>query len=109
MFLNDWDFFRRHLDAQIAASDHHSIGSFEDFFQVVDGLRLLQFCDQGSIVAVADDDLLDHVHVGGRAHEGKRNHIHAVFEAELEILAIFFGHGGNRQRGAGQIDALMLA
>ncbi len=46
MLLNDWNFFRRHFHAQIAAGDHHAIGSFEDFFQVVDGLRLFQFRDQ---------------------------------------------------------------
>ena len=109
MLLNDRNLFRRHLDAQVAASDHHTIGSFQDFFQVIDGLRLLQFGDQGSVAALADHDLLDHVHVGGGAHEGERNRVHTVFEAELEILAIFFGHGGDRQRGAGQIDALMLA
>ena len=58
---------------------------------------------------MADDDLLDHVHVGGGAHERERNRVHAVLESELEILAVFFGHGGNGQSGAGQIDALMLA
>ncbi len=58
---------------------------------------------------MADDDLPDHVHVGSGAHEGKRNRVHAVFEAEFQIFAIFFGQGGNRQRGAGQIDALVLA
>ena len=45
MLLNDRNFFRRHLDTQIAASDHHAVGSFEDFFEMVDGLRLLQFGD----------------------------------------------------------------
>ena len=57
----------------------------------------------------ACDDLLDHVHVGGGADERKSDRVHAVVEAELEILTIFFGHGGNRQRCAGQIDALVFA
>ena len=58
---------------------------------------------------MASHDLLDHVHVGGRAHERERNCVHAVFQAELEILAIFFRHGGNRQGRAWKIDALMFA
>ena len=32
-----------------------------------------------------------------------------MLQAELQILAIFLGQGGNRQSSAGKIDALMLA
>ena len=42
MLLNHRDFFRRHLDAQIAARDHHSIGGFEDLFEMVNRLRFFQ-------------------------------------------------------------------
>ena len=76
---------------------------------MVDGLRLLQFRDHRSVAAVANNDLLHHIHIGRRAHERDCHCIDAMGEAELEILTIFFGHGGNRQRGAGEIDALVLA
>ena len=42
MLLNDGNFLRRHLHPEIAARDHHAIGGFENFFEMVDGLRLLQ-------------------------------------------------------------------
>ena len=45
VLLNDRNFFRRHLHAQIAASHHYAVGGFQYFFEMVDGLRLLQFGD----------------------------------------------------------------
>src|SRR5580700_6497637 len=40
MLLNDRNFFRRHFYAEIAAGDHNSVGGFENFFQMIDGLGL---------------------------------------------------------------------
>ncbi len=59
MLLNDGNFFRSHLDAEIATGDHDSVGGLEDFFQMIDGLRLFQFGDHGNIAVMAGDDLLD--------------------------------------------------
>ena len=55
------------------------------------------------------DDLLDHADVGGGADERERDRVNAVLEAEFQILAVFFGQGGNGQRDAGKIDAFVLA
>jgi hypothetical protein len=78
VLLNDWDFFRRHFYAEIAASDHDSVGGFENFFQVIDGLRLFEFRDDGDVAVVLGDDLLDHADIGGGADEGKRDGVDAV-------------------------------
>ena len=59
MLLNDRNFFRRHFDAEIAAGDHDSVGGFENFFQMIDGLRLFELGDDGDVAAVRGDDLLD--------------------------------------------------
>ena len=42
MLLNDRNFFRRHFHAEIAARHHHAVSSFQNFFEMVDGLRLFQ-------------------------------------------------------------------
>jgi hypothetical protein len=61
VLLNDGNFFRRHLDAEIAAGDHDSVGGFENFFEMIDGLRLFEFRDDGDIAAVRGNDLLGHL------------------------------------------------
>ena len=98
-----------HFDAEIAASDHDSVGSFENFFEMVDGLRLFEFGDDGQVAVVGGDDLFDHADVGGGADERKRDGVDAVGEAEFQVFAIFFGEGGNRQGDARKIDAFVLA
>ena len=103
------NFFGRHFDAEIAAGDHDSVGGFENFFQMIDGLRLLELGDDGNVAAVRGDDLLDHADVGGGADEGERDGIDAVAEAEFEVFAIFFCQGGNGERHAGKVDAFVLA
>ncbi len=78
VLLNHRNFFRRHLDAEIAAGDHDSVGGFEDFFQMIDGLRLFELGDDRDIALVRGDDLLDLGDVGGGADERKRDGIDAV-------------------------------
>ena len=109
VLLNDRNFLRRHFDAEIAAGDHDSVGHFENFFEVIDGLRLFEFGDDGDIALVRGDNLLDHADVGGGADEGQGDGIDAVLEAEFEILAIFFRERGDRESDAGKIDAFVLA
>ena len=95
MLLDDGNFFGRHFDAEIAAGDHDSVSDFEDFFQMIDGLRLFELGDDWDIAAVRGDDALYLGDVGGGAHEGKRNRVDAMVEAELKIFAVFFRERGN--------------
>ena len=53
VLLNDGNFFGRHFDAEVAAGDHDSVGDFENFFEMIDGLRLLEFGDDRDIAAGA--------------------------------------------------------
>ena len=53
MLLDDGNFFRRHLDAQISARDHDPVRDFEDFFEMIDRLRLFQLGDDGHIASDA--------------------------------------------------------
>ena len=40
------------LDAEIAAGDHDSVGGFENFFQMVDSLRLFELGDDRDVAVV---------------------------------------------------------
>ena len=63
----------------------------------------------GTSLSCVGDDVLDHADVGGGAHKRKRDHIDAVVESEFQIFAVFFCQGRDRERGAGKVDAFVLA
>src|SRR5579864_5194965 len=63
VLLNDGNFFGSHLNAEIAAGDHDSVGGFENFFQMIDGLGLLELGNHGDIAAMRGDNLPDHADV----------------------------------------------
>ena len=108
VLLNHRNFFRGHFDAEIAASDHHAVGDFENFFQVIDGLRLFQLGDDRNVAAVIRNNLFHCLHVGGGADERKRDRIDALLEAEFEILTVFVRQSLNGERDSGQVDAFVL-
>ena len=58
MLLNDGNFFWRHFNAEVAAGHHDSVGGFENFLQMIDGLRLFQLGDHRNVAVVRGDDLL---------------------------------------------------
>src|SRR4051812_1509675 len=69
ILLNDRNFFGRHLDAKISTGDHDTVRDFEDFFQVINRLRLFQLGDDRDIALVRGDDTFDLRNVGGGADE----------------------------------------
>ena len=63
----------------------------------------------GTSLPVSGNNLLHHADVGGGAHEGNRDRVDAVLQAELEIFTVFLGQRRNGERDSGKIDALVLA
>ena len=59
MLLNDWDFFRRHLDPKIAARDHHAIRDFQNRFQLIEGLRFFQLGYHRNMLLMRGDYCFD--------------------------------------------------
>ena len=49
LLLHDGNFFRAHLDAEIAARDHHAVGDGKNFVEIVDRFGLFEFGDDGNI------------------------------------------------------------
>jgi hypothetical protein len=70
---------------------------------------LFEFGDDGDVARMRCDNLFDRSDVGGGADKGKRDRVHAVAEAELQIFAVFFRESWNRQGNAGKIDPFVLA
>ena len=69
IFLDDRDLLRRHLDAEVATRDHHAVRGFENVFQLIECLRLLQFRDHGNGLVVLGNNLLHFEHVSGGPHK----------------------------------------
>ena len=55
------------------------------------------------------EELADLLDVGGRAHEGDRHVVHAVLDAEAQVLAVLVGEARHRQRQPRQRHALVVA
>jgi hypothetical protein len=69
VFLDDRNFFRRHLHPKIAARYHDSITCFKDRFQLIERLRLFQLGDDRNILFMGRNDLLRLHHIRRRAHK----------------------------------------
>src|SRR5580765_7674120 len=48
VLLNDGNFLGGHLDPEVAAGHHDSVGYFENFFEMIDRLWLLELGDDGN-------------------------------------------------------------
>src|SRR5881296_2445351 len=79
--LNNGHSLRRHLDAEIAARDHYSVGGLEYFFEALDGLRFFQLGHYGDGLAILAHQAFSHSDVVGGSYERERNSIHAVLQA----------------------------
>ena len=77
----------RHLDAEVAARDHHAVGGLDDLLGALDRLRLLDLGDQrqARVLAHARDVL-------GAAHERERDEVDADRLAEASMLEVLLGH-----------------
>ena len=71
VLLDDRHFFGRHLDAEIAARNHHTVGGFEDLFEMINRLGLLQLGNDGDVSPVRRDDLFRFLDVSRRAENDK--------------------------------------
>ena len=100
----------RHLEAEIAARDHHRVAGGEDLLEVLERQRALQLRDQrhaDRVGVVHDPARL--LHVGGGLHEAERDHVDAEREAELQVLDVLRRHRRRRQRHSRRVDPLVLA
>jgi len=104
-FLNRRNLLGRHLDAEIAARDHHRIGFDEDRVQGLDRSRLLELRHDAGAIA---DDLSGFDDVGGPLHERQRDPVDAECQAEAQVGAVLLGHRRQRQHDPRHVHALAV-
>ena len=95
------------LDPEVAARDHHRVRLAQDVVQHGNGLRLLDLRDHVRGRSGRLDQRLQRLHVRGRAHERERDEVAAELERELEIVDVLPRQRRDRERDAGQVDALV--
>src|SRR6185437_9275059 len=103
------NFFRRHLDAEIATGDHDGVGDFEDAVEVLDGLGLLELGDNPGVGLEGGETIFDVADVIGGADEGDGYGIDALADGEDEVFLVLFGQRRDFDRDAGEVDALVHA
>ena len=70
---------------------------------------VLQLADDLDVLALLAQHLAHGVHVVGLADEGGEHHVHALLHAELQVLDVLLGHGGQVHRRTRQVHALLAA
>lgn len=72
-------------------------------------LVVLQLADDENVLAFFPEHLPDGVHVSSLADEGGKHHVYILLHAELKVLNVLLGHGGQVHVGAGQVHSLLAA
>ena len=107
-FLQQRNFFGRHLDAQIAPGDHHAVAEGQDG---IDGINRLEFLDFGHHrcgATVAANQIPDLLHVRGIAHEAEGDPVDLLLQAKGEVTAIFRGESPDGELNIGEVDPLVI-
>ncbi len=118
-FLNERYLCKVHLDAEIAAGDHDTVGGIDDRIEILHGLGHLDLGDDGDPsagawcttlrrgAAHAREPLSELNDIGGLTDKGEREKIEVVRDGPSGALPIPFGNRGRCQAGIGQVDALV--
>ncbi len=108
--LRQKDLLGRNLNAHVTAGHHEAVTLANDLVNLLDALVVLHLGDDlnvGAIVLLQNlANLLDAVAV---ANEGGKDHVHLVLAAKHQILLVLLGDGGQIDKSAGQVDALLRA
>jgi len=103
--LSKEDLTGRNLDTQITTSDHDTVGHRQNFVKVLYALLVLNLDDDFDVGPVRTEDLTDVKHILSTTDEGSEDHVHAIFDTELEILLVLIRESGKVDVGLGEVDA----
>lgn len=68
---------------------------------------VLQLADDLDVLALLSQHFTHLVHIRRLADEGGKDHVDSHLHAELQVLDVFLGHGGQVDCGTRQIDTLL--
>ena len=77
-----------HLDAEVAARNHHTVGRIDDLIDVVHAFLVLNLRDDLDVAAVGVENVLNSLHVGGAAHEGVGDKVNIFLDGEENVLFV---------------------
>ena len=109
VFLDGGQLRERHLDAEVAAGDHDALADGADLVDVIHAGLVLDLRDHVNVSAAVclEEGLeIDDVLLAG--DEGGRDEVHAVADAEEQILAVLLAHIGLAHDLAGEGHALAV-
>lgn len=86
--LGEEDLAGRNLDTQITTSNHNAVGRFQNLIEILDSLLILDLYNNFDIGTVGTKDLTDVLDILSATDEGSEDHVHAVFDTELQIFFI---------------------
>lgn len=98
-----------HLDAEIAAGDHHGVRGGDDRIQMAHRLLILDLGDNGGTAVGRFHGGTQFGDVRCIAHERARDEISAAAHGQGDVAAILVGEGRQAQTHAGQIDVAAQA
>ena len=107
MLLEERHRRRADLDAEVAARDHDCVRLDDDRLERLDRLGLLDLRDHVRRRALRLDAAAQVADVVGRADERERDEVDSELEREGEVVDVLGRQGRDRQRDAGQVDALV--
>jgi len=107
--LRDRRFGDVDFDPQVAAGHHHRVGGVDDLFQLLQRFRLLDFGDRQRLRFIADQQVLQRMHILGGADEAEADEVDAVFRAPNGVVDIRGAHRRDAQLDAWQVDPLATA
>ena len=106
--MNNRDFLKRDLYAQIAAGYHDTVGNPNDFVDVLHTVGIFDFGNQPDIVAAQAVELMaDFNHIVRRTDKGGCYKIKLVFHRKGQVAQVLFAHVGHVQMDAGHVDSFV--
>ena len=106
--LNERDHLQRQLHPKITAGHHDTIERFDDFREIVDGLRLLDLGQDRDTDSLLLHDRVHIIDIACISDERKRDHVGADPKPPAQVFNILFRHRRNAHGDTGQVEALVV-
>lgn len=107
--LRSSDLLDGNLHAQIATSNHDTVGCIDDRIEIVEALLAFDLGNDEGFAFLHSRERPDRMHIIGLTDERSSDHIHFLLDAELDILDVLLSNGRKIDNHARQVDVLVLA
>lgn len=102
--LDDWQFFHRTFDSEIASSDHDEIGFANDVVQIPNGELVFDFRNDSSFASVGFEGGAQDIEVGGFSTEREGNEVNADLSTDGNVRQVLLGERWEVDLHTGEVD-----